>query len=81
MLVPLYGFLAGDTLGIVVLVQDSDKVRRIAESLQQAVSMRVTPAAGARVYFNGTLLDPAATVAEAGLSALDRVDVVPEAAA
>jgi hypothetical protein len=58
MLVPLYGFLRGDTLGLVVLVQDTDPVSAIAESLQQAASML--------------------TVAEVGLRALDRVDVVGE---
>ena len=79
MLVPLYGFLHGDTLGLVILVQDSDKIRQVAANLQQAAAMRVPPTASAMVYAHGRRLPPDITVAEAGLSALDRVDVVPQA--
>lgn len=78
MLVPLLGFLHGDTIGLVVLVQDHEPVGEIARSLQEAASMRVAPAARVNVYFNGVRLDPAATVSAAGLGPLDRVDVVPE---
>ena len=77
MLVPLYGFLAGDTLGLVLLVHDDDRVHVIAEQLQLAASVRVAPRAQAQVYFRGQRLDPQLTVSKAGLAALDRVDVVP----
>jgi hypothetical protein len=39
--------------------------------------VRVEPRGVAQVYRSGRLLDPALTVAEAGLLALDRVDLVP----
>jgi hypothetical protein len=61
-----------------VLVQDEDKVSEISACLQQAAASRVTPRAGGRVLFKGRTLDPRLTVAEAGLVALDRVDVIPE---
>jgi hypothetical protein len=77
-LTPLYGFVRGDTLGVLVLVHDSDTIATLAESLSQATSMRVAPGLRAIVYRNGTPLDPAFTVAEAGLAALDRVDLVAE---
>lgn len=77
MLVPLYGFLKGDSLGLVVLVQHDDPVRRIASTLMQAASMRVVPGADAAVIFDGRVLDPDVTVTQAGLTALDRVDVHP----
>ena len=78
MLVPLYGFLAGDTLGLVVLVHDDERVHAIAKKLQLAACVRVTPRANAQVYLRGQRLDPELTVSEAGLAPLDRVDVVPE---
>jgi hypothetical protein len=78
MLVPLYGFLKGDTLGLLVLVQDSDKIGDVAACLQQAACMRVAPRASARVYRSGRLLEGDLTVGEAGLTALDCVEVVPE---
>jgi len=76
MLVPLYGFLAGDTLGVLVLVHDDDRVAEIAAQLQQAAAVRVAPRPGARVIARGMVLDPNDTIAAAGLTALDRVDVV-----
>jgi len=78
LLVPLYGFLAGDTLGLLVLVHDEDRVHTIAEQLQLAACVRVAPRAQAQVYFRGQRLDPQLTVSQAGLAPLDRVDVVPE---
>ena len=78
LLVPLYGFLAGDTLGLLVLVHDEDRVHTIAEQLQLAACVRVAPRAQAQVYFRGERLDPQLTVSKAGLAPLDRVDVVPE---
>ena len=80
MLVPLYGFLKGDTIGLVVLVQDHNTIAELAASLQQAACMRVAPSSRAAVYADGKRLDPKLTVAACGLTALDRVDVVPERA-
>lgn len=79
MLVPLYGFLHGDTLGLVVLVHDTDRVRDIAIRLQRAAAPRVAAVERTCVLASGRRLDPDATIAQAGLRALDRVDVVPEA--
>ena len=79
MLVPLYGFLRGDTIGLVVLVHDDQPVAEIARILQDAASVRVAPSAAASVYLRGRRLDPALSVAQAGLVALDRVDVQAEA--
>jgi len=78
MLLPLYGFLAGDTLGVLVLVHDHDRVRTIAKQLQLAACVRVAPRAHAQVYFRGRRLDPELTLSEAGLAPLDRIDVIPE---
>ena len=78
LLVPLYGFLAGDTLGLLVLVHDDDRIHAIADQLQLAACVRVAPRAHAQVYFRGERLDPQLTVSKAGLTPLDRVDVVPE---
>ena len=78
MLVPLFGFLHGDTIGLVVLVHDHQTVSDIAHTLQEAACVRVTPQTHASVYFNGVRLDPSATIAASGLGPLDRVDVVQE---
>jgi len=77
-LVPIYGFVRGDTIGLVALVHDHQTVAELAATLQQAAAVRVAPRRRAKVYFERRLLDPKLTIADAGLGALDRVDVVPE---
>lgn len=77
MLVPLHGFLAGDTLGVLVLVHDHEPVHLIAERLMHAAASRITPFSPTEVVFRGAALDPGATIAAAGLVPLDRVDVRP----
>lgn len=78
MLVPFYGFLRGDTIGMVVLVHDHQTMADVASVLQQAASVRVKPAPRAQVFIGGHAVSPSLTVKAAGLSALDRVDVVGE---
>jgi hypothetical protein len=76
MLIPLHGFLKGDTLGLVVLVHDHETIRELASKLQRAASVRIAPTPSAEVYHKGRRLSLDATVAEAGLRPLERVDVV-----
>ena len=78
MLVPLYGFLQGDTLGLVLLVHGHDRVSDIVHKLQQAAGVRVAPRSAMRVAHGGRLLRPEMTLEQAGLEPLDRVDVVGE---
>jgi hypothetical protein len=78
MLIPLYGFAEGDSLGLLVLVQDTDSVATLGATLAQAAAVRVVPKPRSRVRFAGKLLDPALTVAESGLTPLARIDLVSE---
>jgi hypothetical protein len=74
-LVPLYGFLEGDTIGLLVLAHDDMTMAELASRLCEMARLRVAPAGPAEVHRAGVALDPAKTVAEAGFTALDRVDV------
>ena len=73
---PLYGFVEGDTLGVVVLVRPDDSVRALAARLLEAAALRVAPAGEGRVMAQGQLLDPRSTLRREGIAALDRVDLV-----
>jgi hypothetical protein len=77
-LIPLYGFLRGDTVGLLVLVHDDDTVADIAAVLQSAASVRVAPRPNVSVFHRDVRLDPKLTVSAAGLTALERIDVIPE---
>jgi hypothetical protein len=76
MMVPLYGFVAGDVLGVVVVAHDHETVAAVTARLQRAAAVRVAPARHPALFHGARRLDPAQTVAQAGLSALDRVDLL-----
>jgi hypothetical protein len=78
MILPVYGFLRGDCLGLILLLRSEERVASIAASIYEAATPRVAPAPSAAVFHAGKRLDPACTIAESGIAALDRVDVVPE---
>ncbi len=78
-MIPLYGFAAGDTLGVLVLVDSNDTVAELSRVLAQAVSVRVELSGGLCIEKDQVRLDPTRSVSEAGLSALDRVDLRAEA--
>jgi hypothetical protein len=77
-LVPLYGFVEGDTLGLLVLVRTTDTIARLGSVLQEAAQVRVAPDLRFVVRHHDQRLEPTLTVASAGLTALDRVDLVRE---
>jgi Tfp pilus assembly protein PilN len=74
--VPLYGFLQGDTVGLLILAEDGDTLEALARKLQAAASLRVATREAVRVLYNDKAMDPTMTVAQAGLQALDRFDVL-----
>jgi hypothetical protein len=74
--IPLYGFLQGDTVGLLVLAEECDTIESLARRLQNAASLRVPAREQVHVIYNDKTLDMALTVAQAGLQALERFDVV-----
>ncbi|WP_263355187.1 toluene-4-monooxygenase system B family protein [Acidicapsa acidisoli] len=74
--VPLYGFLQGDVLGLVILADEEETVQSLAQKLQDACSLRVACKDHVRLIYNNKEMNPALTVAQAGFQALDRIDVV-----
>jgi hypothetical protein len=76
MLIPLYGFVPGDTLGVLVLAQSDDTIQDLANSLAQAVSVRVAVRGSLAIRWGGVELDPTTTLDGAGIRALQRIDLV-----
>jgi hypothetical protein len=76
-MIPLYGFLRGDTIGLLILAGPDDTMAALAERLQQSAAVRVPRRDPVALLFKDRVLDPRLTVARAGLTALDRFDVVP----
>lgn len=76
MAIPLYGFLEGDTLGLLMLAEEGETVLELARRLQNEASLRVARKDKIDFVYNGKAIDPALTVTQAGLQALDRFEVV-----
>jgi hypothetical protein len=76
--IPLHGFLQGDTLGLLILADEGETIQGLARQLQRAAAVRVRPDLDApvQVLSRGRVLPPALTLTAAGLSPLDRFDVV-----
>jgi hypothetical protein len=74
--VPLYGFLQGDTVGLLIMAAEDDTLQSLAQKLQEGASLRVASRDLVHVVYNEKLMDPTITVAQAGFQALDRFDVV-----
>lgn len=74
--IPVYGFLQGDTIGLLILAEETETLQALARKLQDAASLRVAARNPVRVVYNDKIMEPAMTVAQAGFEALDRFDVL-----
>ena len=74
-MIPLYGFLEGDTIGLLVLADGDDSIAEIACKLQAAARLRAAIEGPVTVLYDGQPVDPLTTVSEAGMQPLARFDV------
>lgn len=74
--IPLYGFVQGDTLGVVVLGRLDATVRDLGENLLRATGVRVKRRGPFRIMSGERSLNLAAPLATLGMHPLDRVDLV-----
>ena len=76
--VPLYAFVRGDTLGLVVLAREDEDVDALAQRLARAAAPRVKVTGRLTVLHRGKALRGDSSLSEAGVRPLDRVDLVAE---
>jgi hypothetical protein len=72
---PLYGFMEGDTIGVLILGDEQESVESLAQKLRDAASLRVDPNGEMELVYQGTVLDPAITLGEAKFAPLQRFDL------
>jgi hypothetical protein len=72
---PLYGFVEGDTIGVLMLAGEQESVSSLAGRLKDEASLRVELTGDIEVVYQGTVLDPAITVSQAGFAPLQRFDL------
>jgi hypothetical protein len=76
--IPLYCFVRGDTLGLVVLAPENESVDQLAQRLSRAAAPRVAPGAALSVVHRGKVLRGELSLEQAGIAPLDRVDLIME---
>lgn len=75
-MIPVYGFLEGDTLGLLLVTHSTEKVRDLTARLRKACSVRVAIEGEMDLVYDGRRVDPEWTVSRASIRPLDRIDVV-----
>jgi hypothetical protein len=75
-LMPLYGFVEGDTMGVVVLARSDATAQELGEEMIAAASVRVARRGRFKVMAHDRALDLGATLRVQGLTPLERVDLV-----
>ena len=75
-MIPLYGFLQGDTIGLLVLADESDTASDLIQKLQVSARVRMKPRSKMKLVHKDQPIDPQMTMTQARMEALDRIDVV-----
>lgn len=74
-MIPVYGFLEGDTVGLLILADEQELLAVTAAKLQAAARLRAGLDGPLALFVNGRPVELDVTVQQAGLAALDRLDV------
>jgi hypothetical protein len=75
-MMPLYGFLEGDVIGLLILAEETDTMADLAGKLTQSARLRVgVEGQATSVHFQGHAVPSNVTVRQAGFTPLDRFDV------
>lgn len=78
MMIPIYGFLQGDTIGLLVFAYPQETVHDLINKLQKSAAIRVKPREHMQLLYKGQALKRSMTVQEMGVQPLDHFFVVPE---
>ena len=73
--IPIYGFVEGDTMGVLILAEERETVCSLTSKLLDAVSLRVDGNYQYEAVYQGDVLDPDATVVQTNLKPLQRLDL------
>lgn len=74
--IPLYAFVQGDTMGVVVLGRLDGTIAELGDNVLRAVGVRVAPRGPYQLFAGERRLQSGATLEACALLPLDRVDLV-----
>jgi len=73
--IPIYGFVEGDTMGVLILAEEGETICSLTCKLLDAVRLRVDANYQYEAVYQGDVLDPDATVLQTNLKPLQRLDL------
>jgi hypothetical protein len=76
--IPLYGFVQGDTMGLVYLVHERETVQDLIRKVQLATKVRVRPMEETEIVYKNQKLEPQMSIAQVEFEAMDRFDLIPK---
>ncbi len=74
-MVPLIGFLEGDTLGILVFANPNDTIKKLSHTLMLSAQVRTPGFTNAICIYDNKVLNAHFFVKDIGFKPLDRFDV------
>lgn len=75
-MIPLYGFLETDTIGLLIMAYPEDTIEILIKKLQNSAALRVKPKAAMILLYKNRMIEPNATVLEIGFQPLDHFFVI-----
>ncbi len=75
-MIPLYGFLEGDTIGLLMLADENETIQSLLEKLKRSARIRVADSGASHLQYKGRTIDPMLKVSRVGFEPLGRFDVV-----
>jgi hypothetical protein len=72
---PLYGFVEGDTVGVLIIADEHESVESLKQKLRDAVSLRVATTDDMELVYRAVTLDPAMRLDDAQFAPLQRFDL------
>lgn len=70
-MIPLYGFLEGDTLGLLIFAYPQDKMSDLIAKLQRSAALRVSPRDNMALMYQDRIVELSTTVKELDIQPLE----------
>ena len=75
-MIPIYGFLEGDTIGLLIFAYPNETVHDLINKVQKAAALRVQPKNDMTLVYKDQLMDLNSTVTQMGIQPLEHFFVV-----
>lgn len=75
-MIPVYGFLQGDTIGLLLFAYERETAADLIRKLQNSAAIRVKPRLAMDLLYKNQIIEKKSTVLEMGLQPLDHFFVI-----